>query len=773
VTQVELDGTEPRSEVLKAAVSVLAENLYKVFDSDSVLQGALDVMLDYSAGSVVALYRLDDQTRSFHPVYVAGLPASMKKLGGSVPYDRSLQGACVEQRAPIFSEDFMHDERGDATLRKALGDFGIRSALCVPLLHADRCVGSLSLGFKDVPRIPDGDMATLEAICRFIALAMVSNERAKKLDVEVHRRKAAEQALRRSEIKFRTIFESAADAIFTMKESLFVDANPRSADMFGTTVEQLVGSRPYQFSPERQPDGRLSRDKALEKIRAAFTIPQRFEWTHSRLDGSPFDTEVSLNRVDLDEGPLLLAVVRDISARNRSRKALRLANHRLRILSEILKAILDARSPRHVAEAALNRLGELLPISRASVMVTEDDSSDLVTLAAVGITGPGLGVGARVRIPDEILETFRKGEHRFVENTADLGEGMVKIGQDLDAAGIARGLGIPLVADGHLIGGLTFGFTAEDSFTNEHVEIGREVAAQLAVGLHESRLRQEVEQHAEALENRVRDRTAELRVRVEQVERLNRDMETLLDDLLSANRRLEKTTRRLHKANEELETFAYSVSHDLRAPLRGMHGFAEALIQDYEALLPERGKNYLGRIVQASRRMDDMISALLTYSQVSKVSSDLRTVSLESVVSEALRSLDAMVCDRDAKITIRRPLHSVFGQPALIVQIVENLLSNAMKFVPDDRSPDVMVWSERDGHFVRLWVEDNGIGIAEPDSQRIFEVFERLHTEEEYPGTGIGLAIVKKGVERLGGQVEVYSQPGKGARFLVSLPSVE
>jgi len=773
VAQVESSDAQPCSEVLRAAVSVLADNLYKAFGNGSALQGTIDVMSGYSGGAVVALYRFDDHSRIFSPVYVAGLPASMKKLGGSVPYDRSLQGTCVEQGARIFSEDFVHDERADATLRKELGDFGIRSALCVPLLHADRCVGSLSLAFKEVPKIPDSDMETLETIARFIALAMVNGDRAKDLDVEIHRRKAAEQALRRSETKFRTLFESAADAIFTMKESLFVDANSRAADMFGTTVERLVGSRPYQFSPERQPDGRLSRDKALEKIRAAFTSPQRFEWLHSRLDESTFDADVSLNRVDLDDGPLLLAIVRDMSARNRSRKALRLANHRLRILSEILKAILDARSPRHVAEAALNRVGELMPVSRATIMVTEENSSDMVILAAVGKTGPGLGIGARLRLPDEILETLQKGEPQFVEDTADLGGGTMKIAKALSDAGIAKGLGIPLVADGRLVGVLTFGLTDDETFTSGHLEMGREVAAQLAVGVHEARLRQEVERHAEALEDRVQARTAELRVRVEQVERLNRDMETLLDDLLSANRKLEKTTRRLHKANEELETFVYSVSHDLRAPLRGMQGFSEALLQDYESLLPNTGKEYLARIVQASKRMDDMINALLTYSQVSKATSDLRVVPLESVVTEALRSLDGMIRQRDAKVTMRRPLHSIFGQTDLVLRIVVNLLSNAMKFVSQDRTPDVIVWSERDGDYVRLWVEDNGIGIAERDSQRIFEVFVRLHTEDEYPGTGIGLAIVKKGVERLGGQVEVYSQPGKGSRFLVSFPSVE
>jgi PAS domain S-box-containing protein len=229
----------------------------------------------------------------------------------------------------------------------------------------------------------------------------------------------------------------------------------------------------------------------------------------------------------------------------------------------------------------------------------------------------------------------------------------------------------------------------------------------------------------------------------------------------------------LAAANQELDAFSYSISHDLRAPLRAMQGFSEALLEDYGARLDATGHDYAQRIVAASRQMDALIQDLLAYSRVVRAEVSLAPVSLETVVDEACGALEVEIKEREGEILVERPLGRVLAHRAVLGQIVSNLLGNALKFTRPDTPPRVRVRGERQGGRMRLWVEDNGIGIAPEHHERIFRAFERLHGVQQYPGTGIGLAIVQKGAARLGGQAGVESEPGAGSRFWVELAAAE
>jgi PAS domain S-box-containing protein len=238
---------------------------------------------------------------------------------------------------------------------------------------------------------------------------------------------------------------------------------------------------------------------------------------------------------------------------------------------------------------------------------------------------------------------------------------------------------------------------------------------------------------------------------------------------------LQQRSAELREVNAELEAFSYTVSHDLRAPLRAMRGFAEALLEDHAEALDAEGHEYARRIADAAERMDRLIQDILAYSRLSRV--DLRPypVSLASVVAEALRQLSSEVRDRQARVDVEAALPDVLGQHTILVQCLANLIGNALKFVAPEVQPRVQISAERragqEGDQVRLWVADNGIGIAPEHADRIFGVLERLHGSEAYPGTGIGLAIVRRGVERLGGRVGVESRPGHGSRFWLELPA--
>lgn len=265
--------------------------------------------------------------------------------------------------------------------------------------------------------------------------------------------------------------------------------------------------------------------------------------------------------------------------------------------------------------------------------------------------------------------------------------------------------------------------------------------------------------------------------RMDELGHLAAAFNSMASQIQGAHARLEDQVRErtaaLEERNEELEAFGYSISHDLRAPLRTMQGFSEALLEDFGAALPPTGRDYAERVVAGSRRMDELIRDLLAYSRISRGDLQLTPVPLRPVADTAVAELDAPLRARAGTVRVAESLPVVQGHAGTLSQVFSNLLGNALKFIPDDRAPVIEVSSERRNGMVRVWVVDNGIGIAFEHRERIFRVFERLHSTEEYPGTGIGLAIVRKAVERMGGKVGVDSTMGQGSRFWIELRPVE
>ncbi|WNZ27834.1 PAS domain S-box protein [Leptolyngbya sp. NK1-12] len=345
-----------------------------------------------------------------------------------------------------------------------------------------------------------------------------------------------------------------------------------------------------------------------------------------------------------------------------------------------------------------------------------------------------------------------------------------------------------------------------------------------------------------------------------QAEAALRELNTTLEQ------RVADRTAELQDANDALKAFTYSVSHDLRAPLRTLQGFTQALQEDCADQIDELGQSYIDYIMEGAQQMDTLISDLLAYSRLSRVEINLYPVDLDAALSEVLQQLSQSIQAHHAQIHIHSPLPPVQAHRTTLIQVLTNLLSNALKFVPADVTPKIEIWAEAlanqereetgdrrqnesnqrsgvrlprasaDGSqasqsvsrrepgfperqptgarsqaspppsfgeaheppsssfgeahgspsplvrrgsraaspppptLIRLWVKDNGIGIAPEHQERIFRVFERLHGVESYPGTGIGLAIVRKGLERMGGQAGVESQLGEGSRFWIALP---
>jgi PAS domain S-box-containing protein len=229
------------------------------------------------------------------------------------------------------------------------------------------------------------------------------------------------------------------------------------------------------------------------------------------------------------------------------------------------------------------------------------------------------------------------------------------------------------------------------------------------------------------------------------------------------------TLARLARSNEELEAFAYVASHDLREPLRAISSFADLLARRYQHLLDEEGQEFVGYIVDGCWRMKALIDDVLAYSRAGRSDRPFEEVSLDDALDLALSNLRIALEEAGARI-VRAPLPAIDGDRVQIVQALQNLLDNAIKY-RSDKPLQIRIESWRAGREVVVVVRDNGIGFDPKQSERIFGMFQRLHTRDRYPGTGMGLALCKKIVERHWGRIWVESRPEQGAAFFMSFPA--
>ena len=277
--------------------------------------------------------------------------------------------------------------------------------------------------------------------------------------------------------------------------------------------------------------------------------------------------------------------------------------------------------------------------------------------------------------------------------------------------------------------------TREKALSQANTELGHELAerkrAEEALRHSETKLRK----HADDLEIRVTDRTASL----------------------------QETIR-------SLEGVLYHVAHDLRAPLRAMQGFITLLLDDYARNLDATGKGYAKKVSSAAIRMDGLIQDLLQYGRLGHMDLPCEPVDLSARIAAVLNYLADEIKTSRGDVKVAEPLPQVWANAKVLDQVLTNLVGNALKFVEPGATPQIRIGSELGPEMVHLWIKDNGIGIDAEHHERVFGVFERLNGADAYPGSGIGLAIVRKGVERMGGRVGVESKLGSGSRFWLDLP---
>lgn len=668
------------------------------------------------------------------------------------------------------------------------------------------------------------------------------------------------QPLRFPQSIYKILFYYANDAIFLMAEDKFIECNPKTFEIFNCKREQIIGQTPYdKFSPERQPDGTKSKDKALEKIQLAYTGKSLlFEWMHKKATGELFDAEVSLNKVKIKNEYYLIAIVRDITEKKRVQNELELNYKRFKLLHEMDKAILKRLTDKEYADIVVSNIRKIILCDWVSValfdfekdtasIISEDPPDSIKLLHSKSVPLNQFGP----------IDLMLKGKINYLKSLHKIDQ-KYNIIKCLIKEGYNSGINIPLFAHNKLYGSLNIASKKENYFNEQIIEIAKEIAEILAIAIHQSKLYRELKNYSSNLEKLVQRRTHELaesekkyktivetplvaiylanadstisyvndkflqltqyskkeiinkkkmiefvaendkafaeeRIRRRQTEYIAPDLleisllkkdGTSFTALLSAARIYDSKGKlsnylgafidisdrkiiedKLIEINRQLEEFTYSASHDLKAPLRAIHGFATALLEDYNNKLDKTGIDYIKRIIFASQKMDSLINDLLQYSRLSRMDINLSPIDIYPIISGVISDLKGEIESKNVEILISKSLPKVIANNVLLTQVMHNIISNAIKFIKKDTKPIIKIWSEDKGNYARIYIQDNGIGIKKEYHEKIFKIFEKLHGIEQYPGTGIGLAIAKKATEKMQGYIGVESEENCGSKF--------
>lgn len=402
-------------------------------------------------------------------------------------------------------------------------------------------------------------------------------------------------------------------------------------------------------------------------------------------------------------------------------KALRLYASRLQSLHEIDRAILTAESPENIAKTAVQQLKSIISYDRASVAIFdfETQKTRLFTTDAYDKNNP-ININYDI---NTIATALEKANREPIYGNVDSFSSDVPIIQNLKEQGIQSILIYPLRYRDDLIGAINLASHQKNAFHPNDISLVDEIAAPLAIAIQQAWLYDKIRQHAKALEAR----------------------------------------------NEELEQFAYVASHDLQEPLRIVISYVQLLARQYEGKLDEDADIFIHYTIDAAMRMRNLISDLLSYSRLDSRGKSFTDTDLNKVLEDVLLDLSLTIEENEAVITYD-PFPIVEADAIQMSQVLLNLISNALKFRTEN-PPHIHLGVSRQPDHWLFSVQDNGIGIEPQYTERIFAIFQRLHTMEEYPGTGIGLAICKKIIERHHGQIWVESALGQGTTFFFTLPA--
>jgi PAS domain S-box-containing protein len=515
------------------------------------------------------------------------------------------------------------------------------------------------------------------------------------------------------------------------KNGLIREANLTVANLLGVARSVLV-KRPFtRFIFKEDQDLYYRHRKPLFETGA----PQVCELRMVKKDGTSFWARLEATATqDADGVSICRAIVSDITLHKQAEEALRSQAERLRNLHKTDQAIMMAiESPEAIAQMALQNLCGLLHCQRSSVGIF-DPEKKYVHVFVAEVKGDTIVIKDKVLAKEAYgdLEILRQGTMEIIEDMSRVTSPSATTSV-FRAEGIRSSINVPLFSARGLYGALNVGWEDPRTIDQEEKEIASEVASQIAIAIEQNRLQQETRRYSVELEEQVQERTA-----------------------------------KLEAANKELDAFSYSVSHDLRAPLRAVDGFSRILLEEYQSELSPDAQNYLNLVRSNTVQMGRLIDDLLTFSRTSRQALAKRDVDTAEIVCQVLEELHGELVGRKVEVIVGALLHCQ-ADPAMLKQVFFNLISNAVKFTRKKKEAQVEICSINNKGITTYFVKDNGVGFDMRYYGKLFGVFSRLHSESDYEGTGVGLALVQRIVHRHKGRVWAEAEVDKGATFYFTL----
>ena len=556
----------------------------------------------------------------------------------------------------------------------------------------------------------------------------------------------ADRALSASEGRYAALFHATPDAVLVQQDERILYANDACHELFGAVPDgaagrRFVGSMMWDWI---HPDSHaLVRGRLPELTPHGSGQTPPVEQAFLRPDGTTFVAEVTGRRVQYAGRPAALVVLHDLTRRRAMEAQIRARVDDLSLLQEASRAFLFGLPSREIPDYLCALVVDRLGFGAACVVLIDPDGrpspgGGRACDPAVMIRAYHAGRDATPGAPD--AHPARRAIHAarpVVVNDVTTDPTYAPWRDAAARLGYRATAAFPLIGGDRVIAVLCVYAPHPGSITPGRADLVQALANLAAIALAEALAHESIAARADELERAVARRTAEVRA-----------------------------------AAAEMQAFTYSVSHDLRAPLRAMTGFAEILLRRHADAIPDGGRHYLDNIVTAGVHMSKLIDDLLAYARLGRRGAEALRVDLNWLVERITSDLAPRVAETGGALRTPADLPAITTDPTLLRQILTNLLDNALTYHPPNRPPDVTLTYEPatdGGHVFR--VADRGIGIPPEHRETIFNIFQRLHSQDQFRGTGIGLAVVRKSAALLGGDVSVESAVGTGSTFTVRLPA--